>query len=357
MPLKLVPPRKGKTPNWSIRGTYLKVGVDRSCGTDRQAVARKILADLKGRIERGEYPEKAPAPKGKTFLTAAIAYMKAGGERENMSRLIDHFGEMQISEITQEAVDEAAIAILPNFTPATRNRKVYTPVSAVLHSAGIEIRLKRPKGAKGKMVTAFMSPQDAFAIIDAADAEEPAFGTLLRFLLYTGCRISEAMALRWEDVAFGQSLAYIGTSKNGDPRTAQLREDLRDELKAFGNGTTQGKVFPFNPGGGLKDRLTRAKLTVCGVKRKPRRKGESNADRRIPPHRLDWVGFHTFCHTWATWMRRYAKTDLQGLVATGRWRDPRSAARYAHVAARDEWSGVERLPTRGEVVESKRNAS
>ena len=33
-----------------------------------------------------------------------------------------------------------------------------------------------------------------------------------------------------------------------------------------------------------------------------------------------------------------------GLVATGNWRDPRSAARYAHVVARDEWERVEKLP-------------
>jgi hypothetical protein len=42
----------------------------------------------------------------------------------------------------------------------------------------------------------------------------------------------------------------------------------------------------------------------------------------VPPYRLSWVTFHTFCHTWATWMRRFGGADLQGLVATGRWRDP-----------------------------------
>ncbi|UYO38428.1 site-specific integrase [Rhodopseudomonas palustris] len=92
---------------------------------------------------------------------------------------------------------------------------------------------------------------------------------------------------------------------------------------------------------------------MCGVTPVKRRAGQPAAERRIPPHRLSFVGFHTLCHTWATWMRRYAGTDLQGLVATGRWRAPRSAARYAHVAAREEWSRVDRLPTpRGKAVES-----
>jgi hypothetical protein len=71
----------------------------------------------------------------------------------------------------------------------------------------------------------------------------------------------------------------------------------------------------------------------------------------IPPYRLSWVTFHTFCNTWATWMRRFGGADLQGLVATGRWRDPRSAARYAHVVAHEEWDRANRLPLVGKSVE------
>jgi hypothetical protein len=43
-------------------------------------------------------------------------------------------------------------------------------------------------------------------------------------------------------------------------------------------------------------------------------------------------------------MRRCGGADLQGLVATNHWRDPRSAARYAHVVAHEEWGRVEKLP-------------
>ena len=71
----------------------------------------------------------------------------------------------------------------------------------------------------------------------------------------------------------------------------------------------------------------------------------------IPPYRLSWVTFHTFCHTWATWMRRFGGADLQGLVATGRWRDPRSAARYAHVVAHEDWDRANVLPLVGKSVE------
>lgn len=344
MPLKLVKPREGKSPNWSIRGTYLGVAVDRSSGTHRKGVARKRLELLERKIERGEYPERQPAGTATTFIGAAIAYMKAGRSRHYLAPLIAHFGETPLP-IEQAAIDAAAVALYPNVTPATRNRKVYTPVSAVMHHAGFEVKLRRPKGAKGRVRTDFMTPDDAGAIIAAAEAQDPPFAALLKFLLYTGVRIGEAMDLQWESIVLDQRLARIGMTKNGDPRTMILRADLCEALAVHKGDRQHGSVFEMHRGGGLKDRLTRAKLAACGVAI-PKR-ANAKASRRIPPHRLSWVTFHTFRHTWATWMRRHAGADLQGLVATGNWRDPRSAARYAHVVAREEWLRVEKLPKVG----------
>jgi hypothetical protein len=80
MPLKLVSPRNSKTKNLYIRGTYLGVPVDKSCGTDRRSVASRILKELERKIERGEYPPREAAPNREqpTFLSAAVAYMEAG---------------------------------------------------------------------------------------------------------------------------------------------------------------------------------------------------------------------------------------------------------------------------------------
>ena len=72
--------------------------------------------------------------------------------------------------------------------------------------------------------------------------------------------------------------------------------------------------------------------------------------RKRPPRpscELDWVNFHTLCHTWATWMRRYGGLDQLGLVATGRWKDPASAARYAHVVVSEKSRRADLLPVPG----------
>lgn len=353
MPLKLKPPRKGKSPYWSIRGTYLKVYVDRSAGTDRRSVAARILRDIEGQIERGEYGQ-APTADGPTFLSAALDYLKARPQKRakarNIGRLIKRFGETPLAEIDQAAIDRAALEMYPTVTPASREAYVYMPMSAILHHAGRADPIRRPKGYKGRTVTDYLNPDDAFAIVDAAQTFDPEFSLLLRFLLYTGVRVGEALGLRPEDVRLADQRAWVRTSKNGKPRTLRLRSDLCAAL-ANHRPKVQGKFFRFRQGGHFGHTLTRAKLIALGMNCPSRR--PSNWQQ--PPNRLQFVNFHTFCHTWATWMRQYGGADIQGLVATGRWTSYRAASRYIHAVARDEWERVESLPS-GESVERKREA-
>jgi integrase len=341
MPLKLKEPRKGKSPYYSIRGTYLGIPVDRSCKTDRRSVAGAMLKRLQEEIERGEYPPKEAPPDRQqpTFLSAANAYMMAGRRRKYVGRLIKHFGETPLSEIDQAAIDAAAVAICPATTGGTRNACVYTPTSAILHHAGIELKIRRPKGAKGRVVTDWLSEPDAQAIILHADQIAIDFGLFLRFLLYTGLRLNEALKLRWEDFELDQSQVWVRRLKGGVASSVRLRPDLVSGLREHQPEEAQGRVFRFHAGGNLKHYLMRAKLAALGLPCPVRRP----TGWRAPPHRLDWVNFHTFRHTWATWMRR-AGADVLGLVATGNWRDARSAARYAHAVAREEWQRVDDLP-------------
>lgn len=343
MPLKIVPPRKGKTPNFSIRGTYLGVRVDKSCGTHKRSVARTRLVELEGQIERGEYPPREPESRTgePTFLTAAVGYMEAGRRRRYVARLIKHFGETLLTDIDQPMIDKAAIDLHPNASPATRNACVYTPIAAILHHAGIDLKVKRPKGAKGRIVTDHLSPADATAIIAAAGTVDRELSLLLTFLLYTGARLGETLALTWERVNLDDGTAWIPITKNGDPRALRFHPELLTALAGHRGTRTAGRVFRFRQGGHLKHMLTRAKLAALGLPCPVRRPEKW----RAPPNRFSWVNFHTFRHTFATWMRRYGGADLQGLVATGNWRDPRSAARYAHVVPREEWSRVDALPS------------
>jgi integrase len=143
------------------------------------------------------------------------------------------------------------------------------------------------------------------------------------------------------DVRPEERAAWLRTSKNEDPRMLKLRLDLVGPLFEHLKHHSSERLFRFKDGGFFKHLLMRAKLAAVGLPCPKRR----TKGWRQPPNRLAFVGFHTFRHSWATWMRMYGGADVQGLAATGNWRDPRSAERYSHVVAREEWDRVEKLPS------------
>jgi integrase len=320
MPLELVPPRKGKTPYWSVRGTYLGVGINRSTKTRKRALATQILKKWEREIERGEFSDRTE----KTFASAAAAYMKAGGERTYIKKLLEHFGETPLNRIGQAEIDAAALAIYPTGTAATRNRSVYTPVSAVLRSVGAGIGLRRPKGSGGNKQTAWLWPEQAFAIFEEAEKLDAEFAALLIVLCYTGMRLSEALRLTWNDVRLPDGFGYVPDTKNDEPRAVFLPPVAVAALANVAHD--RSRVFKFAKGGHLYSLLKTAAF----------RAGVDLPQRSA---------FHIFRHTYATWMRREAGLDTKGLVATGAWKDRKSADRYEHVLVTEEARKAVLLPT------------
>jgi integrase len=229
MPLVLRPLRPGKSPNYEIRGTYLRVAVERSAGTADKKLAQKVLTNLKRAIELGEFPERLPAQQEvePSFLTAATAYLKAGGDGTYLGPILEMIGthalrDRVLTNIDQLAIDEAAAALYPDGTPQTKNRQFYTPVSAVLKRAGIDKQIKRPVGWRGKKSKSSLEPEQAFALLASAAILDREFGLLCTTLLYTGMRISEALAAKLRHLNLDRATLYLPETKNGDERTVHL---------------------------------------------------------------------------------------------------------------------------------------
>lgn len=315
--LKLVPPKPGRTPFYQIRGTYLGCHVERSAKTGDRATARKALEKIKRDIERGEFAEKA----GPTFAGAAVKYMNNGKERRFMAPILREIGHMKRAEIDQAVIDDLAVRLYPGASPATRNRQVYTPVSAVLRDAGQPIIVKRPKGALGSPRTAWLRPEEAEALLAAAWALHARFGALCTFLLYTGCRLSEALALDTAHVDLPNAFAQLPVTKNGNPRGVHLPPivvaAIRRALMEHGPGyhtkprtaPRTGRVFRLSKAGRIYNLLNEAE-TASGVS--------------IP----DGVAFHIFRHSYGAWMRRYG--GLTRIEETGAWSSRAGAAPYDH---------------------------
>jgi integrase len=318
--LKLVPPREGRSRNWRIRGTYLGVTVDRSAGTSERPVARQALAAAKAKIERGEFSGR----KELTFAAAALSYVQAGGEDRFILPVTEHFGHRILArEIDQAAVDGCAAALYPDAGPATRNRQVYTPVSAVLKHASIETKIRRPKGAQGHQRREWLSPDDADRYLKAASAVRIEFGIFVLVLLATGMRLSDALGLDCRNVDLRAGTAFVARTKNGDARNVYLPPSAVAALASLPAGLGRsGRVFPFRKSGALY-RMHRTAKTAAG---------------------LQWLTFHHLCHTWATWMRLYGGIESRDLLATGRWRNKKSAERYDHIEVLDPAKRADALP-------------
>jgi integrase len=358
VPLTLRPPRKGRTPNYEIRGTYLGVRVECSSGTHKRSVALQEIKRIEAVIEEHrQYPAPDPKPHTgePTFLSAAVAYMRSGGERCYMSPLLKHFGEKPLPEIDQAAIDDAAKTLLPHGAPDYQNRRIYTPVSAVLHHAlGDKCPpIKRPKGSKGRERKEIMWPDDALAVVDEADKIDPEFGLYLLVLLYSGIRKSEGLKAMSVDTQPDDLALWLRTSKNGDPRMLKLREDIAGRLRRHLEAHPgRERLFRFKDGGHFKHLLLRATMAACALPCPVRRP----TGWKKPKFRLGFITFHVFRHTWATWMRMYGGADVQGLASTGNWRDVRSVQRYSHVVPRDEWDRVNNLPSLGTIRGKTRRA-
>lgn len=318
MPLKLVPPRQGKSPNYTVRGTYLHVYVDQSTGTGELRIAKQALAKIKTDIERGEFGK----PAGQTFEEAAVSYMEAGGSRRFMKPLLHHFKERAVLSIDQKIIDEAAQSLYPKATAATRNRQVYTVVSAVLKYAGVQHTLKRPKGSSGVQRTDWLWPEQAFKLFKEADKIDAELGVFLRLLCYTGLRLSEALSLEWNSVRLEEAFILVPDTKSGTPRAVYATPDVARRMERLRRPGAR-RVFRFTKSGRLYGLLRDAAGAA----------------------ELSGTGFHKLRHTWATWMRRYAGLDVKGLVATGAWNDSQAAERYAHAIPSEEAMKAALLPT------------
>ena len=320
MPLRLYAPRPGKSPNWTIRGTYLGVRVNETSGTPEKAKAAKLLAKLKDEIERGAVAKKGE----KTFASAALAYIDAGGDERFLGKLTDHFENRPIKSIDQAALDEAASAIYPEAAPATRNRQVYTPMIAILARAGVTTRFKRPKGALGTPRTAYLWPEQFEALVKAARAEEEELAILFTLICYTGLRLSEALRIKCPDVRLKDSYLLCGKTKNGDPRTVHLPPVAVAALANHPKGLDRiDRVFRY-----VKNKWLYARANRAYEKAKLETHDEP---------------FHLLRHTYGAWMTR-AGADL---VGTGAWKSKSAAAFYEHVVTTEEARKADLLPGSG----------
>jgi integrase len=69
-------------------------------------------------------------------------------------------------------------------------------------------------------------------IRDAGSATSQGCGDFVEFLCYSGCRVSEAAGVRWQDVDYDRGRIYIAPGKNSADRFIPLIPAMKDLWRA-----------------------------------------------------------------------------------------------------------------------------
>lgn len=209
---------------WHYRGTVRGVGRLRG---STGATVKERAAQIAAQIEDRAWKHRNDGPAAVlTFAQASINYRAASKPTRFLERIEDYWKDTLVRDMTQGAIRQSALVLYPKAAAATRNRQVIVPTQAVInHSAESElcprIRVKRFKIETKSKIPATLEWVKAFAA-----HSKPHLGGLALFMFLTGARISEALAVRWEDIDFKAKSVLIRQTKIGAERRAHLPQSL-----------------------------------------------------------------------------------------------------------------------------------
>jgi integrase len=342
-----------------LRGTLRGIRVRESTGVNDKAVAEEIRAKREWEIlQSSVHGVKA----GGTFLAGVTAYLENGGEARFLQPLIDHFGSTPLAKIDQAAIDKAAKTIYPSLAPATLDRQIYTPISAIIskaaeHGLCSPIKIKRPKMPKGRV--RWITHAEAFCLIEAC---APHLKPLVAFLFYTGARMGEALWIDWRNIDLQRGQVQFLDTKNGRDRGVPLHPDLVAILANLPHREgcvfrKQGRLIKpvgftprnSNSGAPIVPEYTLGEPYAPLDADDPR---DVSAGSRIKKGfaaavtRAGITNFHPHdCrHTWATWHYQENR-DLNMLMHLGGWSSLSMVLRYAHVNVAHAAPSINNMPS------------
>jgi integrase len=222
MPLKIY--RRPGSLVWQYRGTLAGNRLRGSTGASDKETAQRIASSIEDKFWKRGLDSKE---KGLTWPRAVALYLSAGKSSRFLVPLSRYWGNALVKDMNAGSIRQTAIDILPNAKNSTRNRQAIVPTLAVINHCA-ELNLCPPLRMKRFKVETKIKKPVTLEWINAfrAHADRMDIGTLALFLFATGSRISEALAVRWDDIDFGKPAVLIRQSKLGNERIAHLPTSL-----------------------------------------------------------------------------------------------------------------------------------
>lgn len=307
MPLTIYRRPGGKI--WHYRGTVAGELLRGSTRTDNKTTAQRIAAETEARYWKGHLDGPASVL---TFAQATALYLSAGKTQRHVLKVLDHWKETPVKNITATAIRESCAILYPKTGHATWNRHVIAPTQAIINYASQQ-ELCPPLRVKRYKVTSKVKEPATWTWVQAfmSTSTTPHLAAIACFMFLTGARVGEACSLTWDQVDLTRRIALIRQTKVGAERSASLPPELVTALANI-EGERDGRVFKFGHRYNLKTQWEGA-IRRAGIK-------------RLTPHSCR--------HGFATSLLQQG-VDVKTVAELGGWKDATTVLKtYAH-AMRD----------------------
>lgn len=267
MPYTLLPPGK-RGSSWYVRGRDASGKFEYSTGQRTRGRAAAWADVLLAERARRRIPGAgAVVP----FWRAAAAYKAAKGLSKAEGRLVDavatHFKDnADCRELTHAHLVEAAHALRPAGSDATKNRKVIVPAAAVLHYASEQkwCEYQRLKKFREPRRSSRMPASDDTVRLLVANAEAPARTkptgrkadynvahkrVLLAMLYELGLRITDLLRIEWAAVDLTGARVRVRIAKTDEYASLEMSSTLVAALASL--PSKLGRLFPWETRSGV----------------------------------------------------------------------------------------------------------
>lgn len=295
--------------------------IRRSAKTTVKKEAEKFAINLRTELYKqntlGEKPRR-------TWKEAVVRYSREAKSNRSWSDTQRHLvyldkwlSNLYLDEITNDVIEEVIDAKLAEgVTGATVNR-ITSTLKTVLRKACNQYEwlnrvpaIRRLPESSGRL--RWLTRSEFDQLVQALPTHAV---PVVRFAVHTGLRASNLFSMTWDQVDLDRETAwvYADQHKNGEARSVPLNSEAISVLREIAaEGISETHVF-----------------TYMGKPIKSIRTALNNACKTL---NLVDVTFHTFRHTYASWLVQ-SEVPLRTIQELGGWKSASMVQRYAHLAS------------------------
>ena len=229
----------------------------KSLKTSIFAVAKRIQAKLDSELAQEIWGVKQPTKPIRladfrriyinTYSSVNKAVKTVKLDDSTLKVLENIIGDLLMKEITPRILESFKAERLKKVSPVTVNLELRHMKAAFNKAVEWNYQEENPMKSvnqlkvRGSNMPKYLSVEQIKRFLNTIN--DPLHNALFRFYLGTGCRRSEALTLRWEEIDLENSFILFSNTKNGRSRMVPLSPKLKKSL--FDIPQTHERVFPL----------------------------------------------------------------------------------------------------------------